>query len=210
MKKTGTLLLACMLTYNIWAQRVLTEGIIQYNITVVKGGDNASVANAFQGATQTLFIKTYKARLDFKSALRNQTTVYDAQTGNGFVLKQSGNEKYLLELKGSDWQQYHKRFQGIAYSMEEELKKVAGYTCKKATGKMTDGSIIVAYYCPDLKILAAGYDPAFETIPGLVLEYEVANANGVTVNYQAQSVQMTMVNAAQFDIPKSGVKVLSF
>lgn len=210
MKKIWTLGLALLLTQLLWAQRVITEGIIQYNVTVVKGGDNASVANAFNGATQTLLLKSNKARLDFKSPLRSQSTIYDAQTGNGFILKQSGNEKYLLELVGANWKKYHKKYDGIEYSKEESLKQLAGYTCKKASGKMADGSSIVAYYCPDLTVMAAGYDPLFASLPGVVLEYEITNPNGVTVNYQAQSVQMTMVNAAQFEMPKSGVKVLSF
>lgn len=210
MKKFLTLTMALLLTHMLWAQRVITEGIIQYNVTLVKGGENASVASAFNGATQTLLLKSGKARLDFKSPLRSQSTIYDAQTGNGFILKQSGNEKYLLELVGANWKKYHKKYDGVVFAKEETMKQIAGYNCKKATGKMADGSIVVAYYCPDLTVMATGFDPLFGSLSGIVLEYEISNPNGVTVNYQAQSVQMTMVNAAQFEMPKSGVKVLTF
>lgn len=210
MKKFLTLAMALLLTHMLWAQRVITEGIIQYNVTLVKGGENASVASAFNGATQTLLLKSGKARLDFKSPLRSQSTIYDAQTGNGFILKQSGNEKYLLELVGANWKKYHKKYDGVVFAKEETMKQIAGYNCKKATGKMADGSTVVAYYCPDLTVMATGFDPLFGSLPGIVLEYEISNPNGVTVNYQAQSVQMTMVNAAQFEMPKSGVKVLTF
>ncbi|QGW29070.1 hypothetical protein [Phnomibacter ginsenosidimutans] len=210
MKKFLTLTMALLLTHMLWAQRVITEGIIQYNVTLVKGGENASVASAFNGATQTLLLKSGKARLDFKSPLRSQSTIYDAQTGNGFILKQSGNEKYLLELVGANWKKYHKKYDGVVFAKEETMKQIAGYNCKKATGKMADGSTVVAYYCPDLTVMATGFDPLFGSLSGIVLEYEISNPNGVTVNYQAQSVQMTMVNAAQFEMPKSGVKVLTF
>jgi GLPGLI family protein len=210
MKKFLTLAMALLLTHMLWAQRVITEGIIQYNVTLVKGGENASVASAFNGATQTLLLKSGKARLDFKSPLRSQSTIYDAQTGNGFILKQSGNEKYLLELVGANWKKYHKKYDGVVFAKEETMKQIAGYNCKKATGKMADGSTVVAYYCPDLTVMATGFDPLFGSLSGIVLEYEISNPNGVTVNYQAQSVQMTMVNAAQFEMPKSGVKVLTF
>lgn len=210
MKKFLTLAMALLLTHMLWAQRVITEGIIQYSVTLVKGGENASVASAFNGATQTLLLKSGKARLDFKSPLRSQSTIYDAQTGNGFILKQSGNEKYLLELVGANWKKYHKKYDGVVFAKEETMKQIAGYNCKKATGKMADGSTVVAYYCPDLTVMATGFDPLFGSLSGIVLEYEISNPNGVTVNYQAQSVQMTMVNAAQFEMPKSGVKVLTF
>jgi hypothetical protein len=154
-------------------------------------------------------IKGYKARLDFKSPIRSQSNIYDAQSANGFVLKQSGQEKYLLPLEGEQWTRYHKRYQGIVYTEISEAKQVAGYNCKKATAKLADGGIIVVYYCPDLTILAKGYDPAFASLSGIPLEYEITSS-GVVVNYKAQTVQMTMVSGGNFEIPKTGYKVLEF
>lgn len=138
-----------------------------------------------------------------------QSGVYDAQSGNGFILKQSGTEKYLMRLEGGNWAKYHKRYQGIVFTKLPETKQIAGYNCIKATGKMTDGGTIVVYYCPDITTLAKGYDPAFSILGGLPLEYEISS-NGVVINYKAQSVQMTMVSMGSFEMPKSGYKVLEF
>jgi hypothetical protein len=88
-----------LITVGSIGQKVMTEGVIQYTITVTEGADNPTVASAFEGATQTLMIKAFKARLDFKSPLRSQSSIYDAQTVNFFVLNQSGSEYYLLDLE---------------------------------------------------------------------------------------------------------------
>lgn len=200
---------AMLFAYSSMAQKVMTEGVIKYAITVTQGADNPSVASAFEGATQSLLIKGFKARLDFKSPLRSQSTVYDAQTGNGFIMKQSGAEKYLMPLEGANWLKYHKRYQGIVFTKVNEVKQIAGYNCTKAIGKMTDGGTIVVYYSTDLTVLVKGYDPAFASLGGLPLEYEV-NSNGVVLNYKAESVLMNMVNSGNFDMPKSGYKVLEY
>jgi hypothetical protein len=191
------------------AQKVMTEGVIQYAITVTEGADNPTVASAFEGASQTLMIKAYKARLDFKSPLRSQSSIYDAQTGNGFVLKESGSEKYLMPLEGGDWKKYHKRYQGVVFTKMDEVKQIAGYNCVKTIGKLTDGSTLVVYYCPELTALVKDWDPTFTSLRGIPLEYEI-NSNGVVLNYKAQSVQMTMVSSGNFEMPKSGYKVLEF
>jgi hypothetical protein len=210
MKKSWLIMTSVLLvSLHSMAQKVMTEGVIQYAITVTEGADKPAVASAFEGASQTLMIKAYKARLDFKSPLRMQSGVYDAQSGNGFILKQSGTEKYLMPLEGGNWAKYHKRYQGIVFTKLAETKQIAGYNCTKATGKMTDGGTIVVYYCPELTILAKGYDPAFSILGGLPLEYEISS-NGVVVNYKAQSVQMTMVSSGSFEMPKTGYKVLEF
>ncbi|HSR37349.1 MAG TPA: hypothetical protein VLL95_00440 [Phnomibacter sp.] len=191
------------------AQKMLVEGIVEYKITVVNANDVPGVADAFVGAAQTLQVKGYKSRTDFRSSLRNQVTVYDAQTGNGFVLRQMGNDKFLIMLDSKTWKLYHKRFDGTTYTIGQEQKTIAGYTTTKAVGKMPDGSEITVYFAPDLGLMAKGYDLAFANLPGLPLEYEL-KSGGVVLRYEATEVKQTMVNSSSFDMPKSGYKVLEY
>lgn len=208
MKHLITILLAMTGTLGM-AQKIFTEGVVEYRIEILKGAENATVASAFGGATQTLYIKSYRARLDFKSNLRNQSTVYDAQDKEGFILKQNGTEKYLLPLEDGNWQKYHQRYLGASFTKLTDTKQIAGYTCLKAVGKMKDGAEVVVYYCPDLKPLAVGYDPLFEPLGGLPMEYQLGS-NGVLLSYTAQSVKATMVATGLFELPKTGYKVLEF
>lgn len=191
------------------AQKVLVEGIVEYKITVVNKGDVPGVADAFAGAAQTLQVKAYKARIDFKSTLRNQVTVFDAQAGSGFVLRQTGNDKFLIPLDSKTWKQYNKRFDGTTYNITQEQKTIAGYTATKAIGKMADGSEITVYFAPDLTLMGKGYDLAFSDLPGLPLEYEL-KSGGVVLRYEATEVKQTMVSSSNFEMPKSGYKILEY
>lgn len=204
---TGILCLLMMAAAN--GQKILTEGTVQYKITVLDAGDKAGVADAFAGAEQVLQLKGYKARVDFRSPLRTQSQVFDAQSQEGFIMRQSGSEKYLITLDASQWKQYHKRFYGMQYTLGSEQKEIAGYTTRKAVGKAPDGSEITAYYATDLSVLAKGYDPAFDGLPGLPLEFEV-RTSGVLLRYTVSELKMTMVSAGTFEMPKSGYKVLEF
>lgn len=209
MKNLLLILVFAWLVLPALAQKTMTEGIIQYSITVIKKGDVPGVDQAFAGAKQQLLIKGYKARLDFISPLRGQSTIFDAQTSDAFILKQTGSEKYLLELPGKKWQAYNKRFAGIVFTNTQLQKEVAGYLCQQAIGNMQDGTEITVFYSTDLNILARGYDQTFASLSGIPLEYEVAS-NGVVLNYKAASVQMTLVSSGNFDKPPSGYKVIQF
>jgi GLPGLI family protein len=189
------------------AQKVLAEGYIRYNISVTQGASNPGVADAFAGASQIVYFKSYKARTDFTSPVRSQSTVYDAQSSNGFVLNQSGQDKYMIPLEGEKWMQYNKKYKGLAFAPASGSKQIAGYSCKKALGKAADGTEITVYYTSDLVVMAKGYDAMFASLDGMPLEYEITS-NGVTINYAASSVQTGMVSAATFDAPKTGYKVL--
>ncbi len=189
------------------AQKVLTEGYMRYNISVTQGSDKPGVADAFAGASQIVYIKSYKARIDFTSPVRSQSIVYDAQSANGFVLNQSGQDKYMIPLEGEKWSQYNKKYKGLVFGPASGSKQIAGYNCKKALGKVTDGTEITVYYTSDLVVMAKGYDAMFASLDGMPLEYEITS-NGVTINYSASSVQTGMVSAATFDAPKTGYKVL--
>lgn len=191
------------------AQKVLVEGVVEYKITVVNSGDVPGVADAFVGAGQTLQVKGYKARIDFKSSLRNQVTVYDAQAGGGFVLRQTGNDKFMITLDSKTWKLYNKRFDGTRYTITQEQKTIAGYATTKAVGKLPDGSEITVYFAPDLSLMARGYDLAFVDLPGLPMEYEL-KSGGVVLRYEATDVKQTMVSSSTFDMPKSGYKVLEY
>jgi GLPGLI family protein len=209
MKTWITGMVCLLLSAAVYSQKIMTEGTVQYKITVLEKGTNPAIADAFAGAEQVLQVKGYKARLDFRSPLRTQTQVYDAQAKDGFVLRQAGSEKYLITLDASQWKQFHKRFYGMQFTLGSEQKEVAGYSTRKAEGKAPDGSEITAYYATGLSLLAKGYDPAFEGLPGLPLEIEV-RSGGVVLRYEAMEVKMTMVSSGTFEMPKSGYKVLEF
>ena len=209
MKRGFLWLLATGLSVGASAQRMISEGVVTYGIEVLNAGNNKAVADAFAGARQLLHLKGYKARLDFISPIRQQFTIFDGQSGDAFILKEAGPEKYLLDLPSAKWKAYNKRFEGIVFSNTTEQKIIAGYPCVKAIGTLQDGSSITVYYTQGIDILAKGYDYAFRSLPGLPLEYEISSGD-VVVKYTASQLQLTMVGLATFEKPSAGYKVLQF
>ena len=154
-------------------------------------------------------MKGNQVRSDLKSNLRVQSTFYNGKDGSAVILKESGSEKYMINLTGSQWDQYNRKYAGIKFVPEPDAKIVAGYNCKKATGTLSDGSKIAVYYAVDLKPVSPGYEYAFKDLPGLPLEYEVT-IGGIVVRYLASVIQTAPVNISKFDLPKSGYKILEY
>jgi GLPGLI family protein len=201
--------ISALLVTQGFAQKMVTDGTVVYAVSVVKGKDQPGIADAFDGATLTVSLKGAMARTDLKSNLRNQTIFYNSKDGSAVILKESGNEKYMINLTTGQWQQYNKKFAGLTFKNTGETKIIEGLNCVKASGVLKDGSTLDVYYCPDLKPLASGYEYAFRDLPGLPLQYEISTGN-IVVRYLATSVQSSPVNASRFDLPKSGYKILDF
>ena len=48
----------------------------------------------------------------------------------------------MITLTPSDWKNYNKKYDGVTYTIENEFKKIAGYNCQKAIGKLSDGTTL--------------------------------------------------------------------
>ena len=208
MKKIVIALGMVALPVALFSQKVFTEGVLQYTIQV-KGTADPNLTKAFDGASLNIWFKASNVRVDYNSNILNQTTFFDAKDGSVVLLKESGQEKYMMNLSKSQWSSYNNKYAGISYQYVNETKTVAGLLCKKAIGTLKDGSKIVVYYCPDLIPYSTGYDYAFIEIPGLVLEYETSFGN-VTAIFTVNKVQTSSVSLSKFDLPKSGYKILEF
>ena len=203
------LILSILITVEGSSQKLLTDGSVLYNVSVINGKDQPGIAEAFDGATLSVAMKGAMVRTDLKSNIRVVSVFYNAKDETAVILKESGAEKYMINLTKAQWDTYNRKYAGIKYTYTNDSKVVTGYNCKKATGILKDGSSIVVYYATDLKPLSSGYEYAFKDLPGLPLEYEITTGN-FSVSYQAASVQLAPVNASRFDLPKSGYKLLDY
>ncbi|MEI9958361.1 MAG: GLPGLI family protein [Ferruginibacter sp.] len=85
--------------------------------------------------------------------------------------------------------------------IDGETKTIAGHVCKKATGKTTLGSDLVAWYAEDIS-LSAGPDQ-FGGLPGLILSVDVNSGEFV---YTATEIKKD-VKKADIKAPSKGKKV---
>jgi GLPGLI family protein len=209
MMRLFSLVLILFAGFTSSAQKIMSDGTISYNVSVVSGKNEPGIADAFDGASLTVYMKGTSVRTDFKSILRLQSIFFDGTDGTAVLLRESGKEKYMTHFEKSQWAAYNKKYEGISFSYTNETKNIANYNCKKAIGTLKDGSTIEVYYTPDITPQAPGYDYIFKDLPGLPLEYQVKNGN-VVVKYLASSIANTPVGASKFDKPKAGYKMLEF
>ena len=210
MKKTTLgitiiLLLFSMLSY---AQKTISEGIIVYNISI-QSLNNEPLVNPLNGATLTVYLKGALSRTDMVSSLGNERTIHDAKTGNAVILKEYSGQKLMITLTKENWGSKNKKSAGVTFNPLNETKEILGYTCTKATGKLSDGTIVTVNYAKELAMINKEYDPAFKNLPGLPMQYEF-DSGKLKFVYTIAKIDFISVPAAKFEYPKSGYRVMTY
>ena len=190
-------------------QKKLSELTLIYDAKVTTGNAEPKMADAFDGATTTIFLKGNMSRSEMSSALFSSTTIHDAQTGIAVVLREVSGQKLLIRMTAANWKEKNARYQGISFTNTSETKEIAGYKCTKAVAKMSDGSSFTVFYTPDIIPENKEYDYHFRNLNGLPLEYELTQRN-LTIRYTVSKINMNPVPASKFDIPTSGYREMTY
>lgn len=211
MKKITSLFLVAGLfpAFIATAQKRITEGTISYDIVVNTGNSNPSIADMFNGATSIVYLKGYQTRFERVSSLGVESTIVDGKTGNVNVLKEYGDQKYMITMTPANWKDANKKYEGIIFKYEDEFKDIAGYKCQKAIGTMKDGTTITVFFTKDLVANNREFEYAYKSLPGLAMEYETT-VGSLKVTYTVSKVNFSIVPAAKFELPKSGFRIMTY
>ena len=202
-------LIGSVLAIPALAQKMMSEGTLVYTISVQTGSKEPQMADMFDGASTTIYLKGALSRSDMVTALGTSTTIYDSRSGSGAVLKEYSGQKLLIKMNRNNWVDKNKKYEGITFTPTNETKTIAGYTCKKAIAKLKDGTSFTVYYTTDLTTENKEYDYQFKTLPGLALEYESTVGN-LHVRYTASKVNFDPVPAQKFAVPQSGYREMTY
>lgn len=210
MKKIiGLALLSLVMHQGVQAQKILSEGTIVYDITVQTGSKEPQLADMFDGAKTTVYLKGSQSRTEMVSPLGTTTTILDAKNNTGVILKEYGSQKLLIKMSKQDWEDVNKKYAGIAFTVGNETKNIAGYECQKAVAKLKDGSTFTVYFTKELVTENKDYDYQFKTLPGLPLEYESSMGN-LKVKYTASKIAFDPVPVQKFVVPVTGYRQLTY
>ena len=203
-----------VLVYLFWifkaeAQKRITEGTISYDIVVSTGNSNPSIADMFDGATSIVYLKGYQTRFERVSSLGVESTIVDGKTGNVNVLKEYGEQKYMITMTPANWKDANKKYEGITFKYEEEYKEIAGYKCQRAVGTMKDGTTINVFFTKDLVANNREFEYAYKSLPGLAMEYETT-IGSLKVTYTVSKVNFGIVPPTKFELPKTGFRVMTY
>jgi GLPGLI family protein len=204
------LFLFLSVAFSASAQKKFTEGTISYDVAITTGSDKPKNADFLDGTTVVNYIKGDKSRTEMVSPLGTLTTIYDGTKNSIVILKDIGEQKYMITLSPADWKDANKKYEGIGFSYEDGEKTILGYKCKKAVAKLQDGTSYTVWYTPDLIPENKNFQYETRSLPGLAMEYETINSKGEKTTYTASQISFSPVPASKFDLPKSGYRVMTY
>ncbi len=196
-------------TLSLTAQKRFSEGIISYDIVINTGSEKPRAADFFDGATSTVYLKGTKSRTEMVSSLGTQSTIIDGAKDEVAILKEYGEQKYLIKLTPANWNDANKKNENVQFTYADESKTILGYKCSKAIGKLTDGSTFTVWYTTDLVPDNKDFQYVNKSLPGLAMEYESIMGN-LKITYTVAKVSLATVPAAKFDLPKTGFRILTY
>src|SRR6266700_5676099 len=95
------------------AQKKVSELMLVYDASISTGENQPKLADAFDGATTTVYIKGTMSRSEMVSALATFTTIHDSRTGAAVVLQEISGQKLLIHMTADDWKYRNRRYEGI-------------------------------------------------------------------------------------------------
>jgi GLPGLI family protein len=201
--------LALVSSSAIMGQKKLTEATISYDIVINTSNSTPQGADLLDGATSVIYLKGNSSRSEMVSSLGTQATIIDGKNGDVTILKDYGEQKYMIKLTPENWKQSNQKYEGVTFTYMNENKMIAGYNCQKALGKLADGSTFTVYFTKDLVPVNKDFQYLNKNLPGLAMQYE-ATLGKMIVTYTVSSINFNPVPQAKLDIPKSGYRVMTY
>lgn len=211
MKKilSALLLFTALGANDLSAQRRLTEATISYDIVINTSNKSPQAADLLDGATSVIYLKGSSSRSEMISSLGTQATIIDGKTKNVTVLKNYGDQQYMINLTPENWKQMNKKYENVSFSYQNEFKTIAGYNCQKAIGRLSDSTQFTVFFTRDLVPVNKDFQYLNRNLPGLAMQYEATMGNMI-VTYTVSTINFNPVPQTKFDLPRSGYRVMTY
>jgi len=193
----------------LMAQRKLTEATITYDIVINTNNEKPQAADLLDGATSVIYLKGNSSRSEMVSSLGTQSTIIDGKTGNVAMLKEYGEQRYMIRMTPQNWKQSNKKYEGVTFTYFNEFRTIAGYNCQKAVGRLTDSTTFTVYFTKELVPVNKDFQYLNKNLPGLAIQYE-ATIGKMMVTYTVSNINFNPIPQAKLDMPKSGYRVMTY
>jgi len=194
---------------NAQTPRKLTEATISYDIVINTTNTKPEAADLLDGATSVIYLKGNSSRSEMVSSLGTQATIIDGKTGNVAILKEYGDQRYMIQMTPENWRQSNKKYEGVTFTYHNEYKTIANYKSQKAIGTLADGTSFTVYFTRDLLPVNKDFQYLNKNLPGLAMQYE-ATMGKMIVTYTVSTINLNPVPQAKLDIPKAGYRVMTY
>jgi len=193
----------------VLGQKRITEATITYDIVINTSNTAPQAVDLLDGATSVIYLKGNSSRSEMISSLGTQSTIIEGKTGKVTILKDYGEQKYMISMTPENWKASNKRYEGVVFTYLNEFKTIQGYNCQKATGRLTDSTSFTVFFTKDLIPVNKDFQYLNKNLPGLAMQYE-ASLGKLKVTYTVSNINFNLVPAAKFDLPKSGYRIMSY
>ena len=221
MKRTTKIIIgifALASSIQVSAQRKLTEATISYDIVINTNNNKPQAADLLDGAISVIYLKGNSSRSEMISSLGTQATVIDGKTGNVTILKNYGEQKYMIKMTPDNWKESNKKYDGVIFTYINEYKTftyineykiIDTIICQKAIGRLTDSSTFTDYFTKELVPVNKDFEYINKNLPGLAMQYEAVQGKRI-VTYTVSSINLNPVLQSKFDLPISGYRVMTY
>ena len=123
--------------------------------------------------------------------LAENTIQTNLDSSTSTTLKDIQNDLYLLtdSLRKIDWK------------IGTEIRKIAGFDCRKAVGRIMDSIVVIAFYCDE--ILPSGGPESFNGLPGMILGLAIPRLH---TTWYATKLELITISDKDLAAPKKGKK----
>jgi GLPGLI family protein len=207
-KQIATYFLAvlCCCVYRGMGQKIIGDCTITFKVSA--RGDSANTKNAIKNAYKKFYVRGGLSLTEVSFGNYLQSTIYNKNGNNIYVMSQIGDQKYLSILSEEAWAKQFDKYKNAKLQTLDDTLNIVGYTCKKMMVTLTDGTKINLYYTPELKTNVSENPYEFDGVNGLILRYEAEIDNKYKITYTASNIDFSPVPAAKFIIPKEGYRIL--
>lgn len=191
------------------APRRLSEATLTYSVSIRTTNAEPRAADLMDGALNVVYLKGNMSRSDLNSALGRQSTIVDAKTGEATVLKEYGEQRYMIKMSPADWKTSNRAYDSVRYQFTGITKQIVGYTCEQAIGTWGNGNSYVVFFTRALQPVNHEFQYLNRNLPGLALEYQAKMGNN-ELTYQATKIDFDPVPHTLFELPGSGYRVMTY
>ena len=198
----------CFQGNNLFAQKVLNEATIVYDISIESTSPN-EMSKAFQGAIFTVYVKAGKSKTVMQSSLGTESYLYDTKSEKGNILKEYSGQKLLIPLTKANWETRNQLFYNLKFDLKEDSKVINGYSSKKAAVISSPQNFKEIFYSTEFKLVNNEYNNALPGLPGIPVQYKMI-LNEVNFVYTLKTINYDQVSLSVFDLPTTGFRVIDY
>jgi len=175
MKQVFAFLASMLLLTGLRAQDFITRGKIEFEVKRNnKRAFSASNRNDMYTQSMPEFDISYRDltfsynQLLYRPGRRSSSTSSIWGTNNNSVYTDLDKQRLVAKKSFIDDSfVFEDSIPKVRWKLDNETRKIAGWECRKAVGRIYDSVYVVAFYCPE--IIPQGGPELFSGLPGMIL-----------------------------------------